>query len=320
MKKTLLIWMMLSTVAVAQQEYAPTAPPALTKTASRILAAQVMLDRSGFSPGEIDAAAGLNLRKAVGAFQKSRGLAVTGRLDDATFQRLSQDAGEQPPVVEYVLTDGDVAGPFQPDIPDDLVEQSKLETLGYRNALEALGERFHASPALLKKLNANATFASAGEQIFVPNVLPFDVADTTKPTPPAGSTIVVSKQARTLTVEDKNGKVLFFAPVTTGSEHDPLPLGKWKVTGVQMAPPFQYNPDLFWDADPSHSKAKIAPGPNNPVGVAWIDINKPHWGIHGTPEPGLIGRTASHGCLRLTNWDVRRVLDWARAGTPVIFK
>jgi lipoprotein-anchoring transpeptidase ErfK/SrfK len=318
--QTLLIWIMLSGAAVAQEEYAPAVPPALTATASKILAAQVMLDRSGFSPGEIDAAAGLSLRKAVGAFQKNRALRITGRLDEATFKRLSEDAGEQPSVVTYVLTDADVAGPFQPDVPDDLVEQSKLEALGYRTALEALAERFHASPALLKKLNANATFATAGEQIFVPNVMPFDAADTTKPTPPAGATIVVSKRIGALTVEDGKGKVLFFAPVTTGSTHDPLPTGKWKVTGVQMAPPFHYNPALFWDADPSHSKAKIPPGPNNPVGVAWIDINKPHWGIHGTPEPGMIGRTQSHGCVRMTNWDVRRVLDFAKAGTPVIFE
>ena len=105
--------------------------------------------------------------------------------------------------------------------------------------------------------------------------------------------------------------VLFFAPVTTGSQHDPLPIGKWKVTGVQQMPAFHYNPDLFWDASPAHSKAKIPPGPNNPVGVAWIDLSKPHYGIHGTPEPSQIGHVQSHGCVRMTNWDVRRVMEWA---------
>ena len=132
--------------------------------------------------------------------------------------------------------------------------------------------------------------------------------------------VTVSKALSALTVSDASGKTLMFAPVTTGSEHDPLPIGEWKVNGVTLNPPFRYNPDLFWDADPSHSKAKIPPGPNNPVGVAWIDINKPHWGIHGTPEPAMIGRTQSHGCVRMTNWDVRRVLDFAKAGTPVIFE
>jgi lipoprotein-anchoring transpeptidase ErfK/SrfK len=123
-----------------------------------------------------------------------------------------------------------------------------------------------------------------------------------------------------LTVEDENGKLLFHAPVTSGSERDPLPIGAWKVTGVQRMPPFQYNPDLFWDANPTHAKARIAPGPNNPVGVVWIDLSKEHYGIHGTPEPSRIGHVQSHGCVRLTNWDAMRVAAWARPGTTVIFR
>jgi lipoprotein-anchoring transpeptidase ErfK/SrfK len=309
----------LAAAAAAQETAAPALndPPTAV---SEILAAQVMLDRAGFSPGEIDGVAGANLRKTVSAFQKSRGLRVTGRVDDRTLQRLKDETGEQPILVTYVLSDSDVAGPFQPDIPDDLVEQSKLPSLSYQDSLEALAEKFHASPALLTRLNDGQTLANAGEQIFVPNVVPFEAAMTTKPAPAGGTRIVVTKRTRALTVEDEKGQVLFFAPVTTGSEHDPLPIGKWKVTGVQLSPAFHYNPDLFWDADPAHSKAKIPAGPNNPVGVAWIDINKPHWGIHGTPEPAMIGRTTSHGCVRMTNWDVRRVLDYVKAGTPVIFQ
>jgi len=123
-----------------------------------------------------------------------------------------------------------------------------------------------------------------------------------------------------LTVEDATGNLLFHAPVTSGSEHDPLPIGNWKVTVVQRMPVFNYNPDLFWDANPTHSKARIPSGPNNPVGVLWIDLSKEHYGIHGTPEPSRIGHVQSHGCVRLTNWDAARVAQWARPGTPVVFR
>ena len=307
-------------VGALAQTSAPPVPRDPGTAVSTVLTSQVLLDRVGFSPGEVDGAAGISLRRAVSAFQESRGLPVTGRVDDETLQKLKDESGEQPPLVTYVLSEADVAGPFQPDIPDDLVEQSKLDSLGYRTVLEELAEKFHASPALLKRLNAGQTFTSAGEQIIVPNVTPFDAAATTKPVPPAGVRIVVAKKTSSLTVEDEKGQVLFFAPVTTGSQHDPLPIGKWKVTGVQLSPAFHYNPNLFWDADPSHSKAKIPAGPNNPVGVAWIDINKPHWGIHGTSEPSMIGRTQSHGCVRMTNWDVRRLLEFAKAGTLVVFQ
>jgi lipoprotein-anchoring transpeptidase ErfK/SrfK len=111
-----------------------------------------------------------------------------------------------------------------------------------------------------------------------------------------------------------------YAPVTTGRTHDPLPIGEWTVTAVAIDPPFHYNPDLFWDADPSHSKATIPPGPNNPVGRVWIDLTKEHYGIHGTPEPGRIGYTESHGCVRLTNWDALELARLVRRGTPVVFE
>ena len=311
------------TVVVAAQE---TRTPSLP--GEMVLAAQVMLDTAGFSPGEIDGKAGANFGRAITAYQQSRGLGASGRMDDATMERLRQDFRGQPPTVSYTITDADVAGPFQPNIPKDLVEQSKLPSLDYRNALEAIAEKFHTSPALIESLNPGQTSMQAGTQITVPNVMasePLPIATDSKPTAsanakPSGVRIVVTKRTSALTVEDANGKTLFFAPVTTGSKHDPLPIGKWKVTGVQQMPPFHYNPDLFWDASPAHSKAKIPPGPNNPVGVAWIDLSKPHYGIHGTPEPSQIGHVQSHGCVRMTNWDVRRVMEWARPGTLVIFQ
>jgi lipoprotein-anchoring transpeptidase ErfK/SrfK len=129
----------------------------------------------------------------------------------------------------------------------------------------------------------------------------------------------VAKSTSSLTVTDESGRVLVYAPVTTGSLHDPLPIGEWKVTGIRFNPKFHYNPDLFWDAEPAHTKATIQPGPNNPVGVVWIDISKEHYGLHGTPEPSTIGRTQSHGCVRMTNWDALKVAALVKPGTHVVF-
>jgi lipoprotein-anchoring transpeptidase ErfK/SrfK len=144
------------------------------------------------------------------------------------------------------------------------------------------------------------------------------------PAPPTASArpdvvITVAKGTSALTVTDASGRVVFYAPVTTGSEHDPLPIGEWKVNGVQFNPAFHYNPDLFWDAESSDSKAIIPSGPNNPVGLVWIDISKKHYGLHGTPEPTTVGRTQSHGCVRLTNWDALRLAAMVKPGTRVVF-
>jgi len=299
------------------------ASPHVAPVVNEVLATQVALDRSGFSPGEIDGREGRNLQRALTAFQSSHQLPATGRTDDETWKRLVATAGDGPPLVDYTITDADVTGPFTANIPPKLPDQAALDALNYRTPLEELGERFHSSPALLKQLNPGATFLRAGERLMVPNVISSSGAPVASPPAPSPSpeiTVVVTKSTSALTIEDSTGRVLFHAPVTSGSTHDPLPIGTWKVNGVQRNPKFHYNPELFWDATPGDRKATLQPGPNNPVGIVWIDLSKPHYGIHGTPEPSNIGHVESHGCVRLTNWDADRVAQWIKPGTRVEFR
>jgi lipoprotein-anchoring transpeptidase ErfK/SrfK len=317
----MLAYVLALLLAQTPQPAAPASPVAGTPgipTADAGLDLQVRLDRAGFSPGEIDGKPGPVTRKALRAFQRSRQLPPTGQPDARTLAALA-DAAPGDTLVEYRTTADDVAGPFVAELPEDMMERAKLKALGYTSAIEALGERVHARPALLRALNPSATFTAAGETLRVPNVRP-PAAAPAKDATPAAVTVAVSKRGRDLTVRGEGGRVLFYAPVTVGSEHDPLPIGDWKVTGVHRDPAFHYNPDLFWDADPSHAKAKLAPGPNNPVGSVWIDLSRPHYGLHGTPEPANIGRTESHGCVRLTNWDALQVAALVTTGTPVHFR
>jgi lipoprotein-anchoring transpeptidase ErfK/SrfK len=300
--------------------------------APAILQAQVALDRRGFAPGILDGRPGQSFTAALRGFQAANGLPVTGRYDDRTAQALS-DGDARPATWLVRIPAGFAQGPFAP-LPKDYAEQAKLPSLGYTSLSEKLAERFHTTPEALAALNKGRTFA-AGAVIRVPAIANQPVAripgdgrgwGVTLATlgvaadQPRADHVVVDKSEGVLKVYGPQDKLIAQFPATMGSSHDPLPLGKWTIKGVSRNPPFHYNPALFWDADATDKKATLPPGPNGPVGVVWIDLSKPHYGIHGTPEPQTIGRSESHGCIRLSNWDAARLAQMVSSGTEALFQ
>ena len=301
---------------------------------AKVLTEQVLLDRLGFGPGVIDGHAGASLTKAIKGFQNARGLDQTGRIDAATGRALAEYS-ETPGTIEVTLTQADVAGPFVGPIPQDPADQAKLPAMGYSDLMEELSERYHTTKPTLIALNSANTPLTAGAKIKVPNVRPAatDYPAALKPEwktmlaqlsvgsdQPQAARIVVDKSDAVLRVYDAQDKLVAQFPATMGSTHDPLPIGNWKIQGTSYLPTFHYNPALFWDAKATDTKETLKPGPNGPVGVVWMDLDKEHYGIHGTSSPETIGRTTSHGCIRLTNWDAARLSLMVKAGTPAVFQ
>lgn len=298
-----------------------------------VLHVQVLLDHLGFGPGVIDGKGGMTLKTALRGFQGARGLKMTGDIDPATLKALYPYRNVRP-VRVLAVSAADAAGPYQGPIPKDPAAQAQLPAMGYADALEKLAEKFHTTPETLAALNPGAQILP-GAKLRFPNVLPASRAYDPKLKPewrqtlsdlnvsarqPEAKRIVVDKSEGVLKVYGENDTLLAQFPATMGSQHDPLPLGDWKIQGAAYNPPFHYNPDLFWDANDKDRKQLLPPGPNGPVGVIWLDLSKPHYGIHGTPHPEQIGRAESHGCIRLTNWDAARLSLMVKPGTPAHFQ
>jgi lipoprotein-anchoring transpeptidase ErfK/SrfK len=280
-----------------------------------VLRAQVYLDRIHYSVGAIDGRWGRNSAITVWWYQRARGMEPTGEVDEPTFSKLAAEAGYAPVVLTYLLTADDVKGPFQP-IPDDVYEKAKLPSLGYETLREELAERFHSSEDFLEVLNPDVKFLElqAGATINVPNVRPPLTADTHDIT-----RIVISIAGSSLNGFDAANNLVFHAPTTLGSEYDPSPTETLQVVRIVHNPHFHYDPKLYAEVPDDVPDANLPPGPNTPVGVVWIALSKPHYGIHGTPDPESIGYASSHGCVRLTNRDAEELAQRVAPGVTVSF-
>jgi lipoprotein-anchoring transpeptidase ErfK/SrfK len=320
---------------------------------------QVVLDRQGFGPGVIDGREGLSTVNALKGFQEANGLEVTGALDVPTRAALARwDDVAATRVVRIPQSWSREIYRAVPDEPKDQATLDRLgyasvdERLAERfhttvEVLHALnpggrpaGAASEASTPTPTPSPAGAADRAqapfrAGQLVRVPNAgvdriraAAVDDRDWLRTLAslgvdaeqPEAAQIVVDKSDGWLKAYDAGGSLLALFTVTTGSSHDPLPLGEWGITGVAYNPPFAFDPDLFWDVPDHEEEQQLPPGPNGPVGVVWIDLTREHYGIHGTPEPETIGRTQSHGCVRLTNWDAARLAGMVDGSTKVTFQ
>ncbi len=315
--------------------------------------AQLLMSANGFSPGVIDGKEGQSFQLALKSFQEARGLKKTGELDRETRRALLQ--ANRPSTVMVRLTAEDLRHQYVYPFPDEPEDQAKLKFLGYRNMLEKVAERYHTTPATIVALNGPDKRIGPGQTLRLPNVVPasdnysgvpgngagvMNVLNV-DPRQPQGDYVVVDKSEGVLKVyrgsipgeqgeegdegdegeggQRNAGQLVAAFPVTMGSKQYPLPIGRWKATTYAFLPPFNYQPALL-NNPKAEEDLRLPPGPNGPVGVAWLDLTKEHYGIHGTNEPQTIGRAESSGCIRMANWDVMRLARMMKPGFTAIFQ
>lgn len=278
------------------------------RTSPEILSVQILLDRSGHSPGVVDGLAGSNTARAIRAFQRENGMMEDGKPSSALLDALrAKHPGEL--LQRYTITPNDVRGPFV-TVPSTMEAQSQLATLAYESPAEALAEQFHMSQSLLEAMNPGIDLGKPGTEIQV-------IAPRNEGLAMQTARIEVDKSASALRAFADDGTLLGTYPATIGSSAFPSPDGTMEVTAVATDPTYHFDPKgRDWGPD---RKLTIAAGPNNPVGGTWIDLSKEGYGIHGTPDPHLIGKTSSHGCVRLTNWDAAELALAVTKGTEVVF-
>lgn len=275
-----------------------------------VVKAQVLLDRANISSGEINGRYSPRLEEAIAAFAEIHKLPADTQWSRAFWDVLTSEA-IVPVLTEYSITSEDLKGPFV-ELPARIEDMKSFKALGYADVREELAEKFHMSPELLAKLNPDAPFSEVGEEIIVANVL-------TDNRPPSAARIDVDKDRQTVKVYSGKDELIGFFPASVGSEEKPTPSGTLKVMAINSEPTFHYNPKYQFREIETQKSFDLQPGPNNPLGLMWIALSKPSYGIHGTAEPSQVGKAASHGCVRLTNWDAQRLAAMLTRGIPVNF-
>jgi lipoprotein-anchoring transpeptidase ErfK/SrfK len=279
------------------------------KPQAEITALQVFLDREGISPGVIDGHLGDNVNKAIAAWQEMTGETLDPNNSEDILQRLSYSGGL--PIVNYTITPADAAGPYVASIPDDYAHKAQLPAMSYTSTSEALAERFHMDEGYLKALNPGVDFTIPGSTIKVVN--------PGQPKTGEVARVVADKAKKQVFAYGPDGKLVAAYPATIGSSDTPSPTGTHTVQRIALNPGYTYNPKINFKQGDNDQILQIPPGPNGPVGTVWIALSKPTYGIHGTPEPSKIGKTNSHGCIRLTNWDATELAKMVKTGTVVEF-